>query len=115
MSENRGERGRFLPGCQPGPGRPRQSEKLKAYREAVRSVVTPEALAELLGHLLKRGKETYAPGAGKAAELVIRAALGKDPAAVFDLLDELEEAKAALLARQEGQALPSPPEGPGKT
>src|SRR5262249_9344495 len=110
-------RGRpFQPGCKPGPGRPKRRAEVKGYRDAVRSVLTPEALAKLLKKLLDRGMEPYSPGSARCAELVIKVALGNDPCGVLvDELEEveLEEVEGELLARQERQrrqeqALPAP-------
>jgi hypothetical protein len=86
-------RGRpFEKGCAPGPGRPRKSERLRAYADAVKAAVTPRMLARILRRLAKRALTGDVDrDAVRCSEIVLKATLGGDPAAVVDLVDRVGE------------------------
>jgi hypothetical protein len=98
----------FTKGCKPGPGRPRKSARLKAYADAVRKAITPLALAKILRRLARRALDRNDSGALRAAEAVIRATLGNDPAAALDVYERLEAIEERYREREEREQESAP-------
>lgn len=69
-SAERDEAGRFLPGCTPGPGRPRGSRAY--YRELALEVITPEKWQKAVAQQLRKSER----GDGKAFRLIRDLAVG---------------------------------------
>src|SRR6516165_7220082 len=93
----------FMPGCKPGPGRPKRTERLKDYANAVKAAVPPKVLGRIVRRLAKRALTGTGTEALRSAELVIRVTLGGDPAAVIDILDRLDELDEQVQQEQQGQ------------
>jgi hypothetical protein len=71
----RDEKGRFQPGCAPGPGRPRGRSNL--LQRAAEEAITPEHVAAILRRALRSALE----GNLNAAKFVMDRACGKSPEA----------------------------------
>ncbi|MEJ5342805.1 MAG: DUF5681 domain-containing protein [Thermogutta sp.] len=87
---DRDEHGRFLPGCKPGPGRPRKRYSAVELRKAVLKAVTPEEVAAIVRALLSRAMD----GDVAAAREVLNRVLG--PPIEADLLERLERLERAI-------------------
>lgn len=71
-TSTRDANGRFLPGCAPGPGRPKRDREA-AWQEAFGNALPPDELAAVIAAMLTRAKS----GSVSAARLLLEHAVGR--------------------------------------
>ena len=91
-NNGRDGKGRFRPGCKPGPGNP-MFRQIHEVRKAILAGVTPEDVTEIIRRLVKDAKR----GDKLAARIVLERVLG--PAVAIDLVARIEELEAIAKTR----------------
>ena len=87
---DRDNRGRFVPGCKPGPGRPKKKYRAVELRKALLAAVTDGDIEAIIKGLVAKAKA----GDITAAREVLNRIFG--PPVEIDLLERLEELEARL-------------------